>query len=194
MANGQVIMIRTDAYRELGGHESVKSVLIEDIAMARLAKRRGYRLRVGYGFDMAGTRMYASFGQIWSGWSRIFYGGGEGALAHLLLSIALLLLFTLTPYALLIGSAAALVTVGGAQTAGLLAISAALVTTMVWLLVRVSVMSRCRAGYMAFHLPAALIALGILLDAVSRRLLARDIVWHGTAYDSDPDSQSAPLN
>ena len=73
-ANGAFMLIRREVYDALGGHERVRSEVNEDMHLARLTKRMGYRLQVIQNDDLYVTRMYATLGQTWRGWSRIFYG------------------------------------------------------------------------------------------------------------------------
>lgn len=192
-ANGQIIMMRTETYRRVGGHETVKSILLEDVALARVVKGASHRLRIAYGFDMAEVRMYSSLREIWSGWSRIFYSAFQGSVPRLLIGVLLLAVFSLSPYAALF-YAAALLSAGGAGPAisVLLLLSIAGIGTMMSVMVRVHLMSRCEPGYVALHLPAAVIALFILFSAISRRFSARGIVWKDTRYDLRRTPQKIP--
>jgi len=75
-ANGQFILIRRDAYDKVGGHEAVKSAFSEDVALARLVKKAGYRPRTTLGDRSAHVRMYSTFSTGMRGWSRNFFGMG----------------------------------------------------------------------------------------------------------------------
>lgn len=67
-ANGQYLLIRRDVYDAIGGHAAISSSLLEDVELARRAKRAGYALRFRSGGDAVRTRMYRSFGQLREGW------------------------------------------------------------------------------------------------------------------------------
>ncbi len=69
-ANGQYILIRRDAYDAFGGHAAVAGEILEDVALARLAKAAGRRIRFRYGSDIVRTRMYRNFAQLCEGWSK----------------------------------------------------------------------------------------------------------------------------
>lgn len=69
-ANGQYLLIRRNVYDQIGGHTAVRGEVLEDVALARLAKSSGYRLHFGRGDDICRVRMYASFGAMWEGWSK----------------------------------------------------------------------------------------------------------------------------
>ena len=58
VANGQFLIIRKSAYRAIGGHESIKGDVIDDIAIARELLRAGFRGGVMEGSAVAECRMY----------------------------------------------------------------------------------------------------------------------------------------
>lgn len=71
-ANGQCLMIRRDVYDAIGGHASVAPLPCEDVPMAYAVKRRGDKVRVGWGSDHCTVRMYDSLGAVYRGLARIF--------------------------------------------------------------------------------------------------------------------------
>ncbi len=73
-ANGAFMLIKRSCYDAIGGHECVRTDVNEDIQLARIAKRAGYRLRVLENEGLYRTRMYRTVRESWRGWSRIFYG------------------------------------------------------------------------------------------------------------------------
>lgn len=72
-ANGQYILVRREAYFALGGHQAVCGEVLEDVAMARCARRTGSKIYFARGEGIARTRMYRSFGQMWEGWQKNLY-------------------------------------------------------------------------------------------------------------------------
>jgi glycosyltransferase involved in cell wall biosynthesis len=69
-ANGQFLLIRRDAYVQIGGHEAVADSMLEDVDLAYLVKRRKLGLRFRYAPDALGVRMYRSFRQMCEGWTK----------------------------------------------------------------------------------------------------------------------------
>jgi glycosyltransferase involved in cell wall biosynthesis len=69
-ANGQYLLVWRDSYEAVGGHAAVSNCLLEDVELARLLKRAGYRLRFRFGADAVCTRMYRSFDQLAEGWTK----------------------------------------------------------------------------------------------------------------------------
>jgi len=72
-ANGQYLLIRREVYDRLGGHESVRTAILEDVALARLVKSSGGRLLFLPGASWVRTRMYRSFPEMGEGWSKNLY-------------------------------------------------------------------------------------------------------------------------
>lgn len=71
-ANGQFMLFRADAYRAVGGHESVKAELLEDLALARLMSRQGRRTGVFLADGVLTCRMYTHWPAFRKGWKRIY--------------------------------------------------------------------------------------------------------------------------
>jgi cellulose synthase/poly-beta-1,6-N-acetylglucosamine synthase-like glycosyltransferase len=100
-ANGQYLLIRTDAYQAIGGHRAVASEVLEDVALAHRAKAAGLILHFAPGAEIAETRMYATFPAMWQGWTKNLYplvGGTPSSAALELLRVvpvAALVMFAL---------------------------------------------------------------------------------------------------
>ena len=71
-ANGQFMLFRADAYHAIGGHESVKDFLLEDIAFARRVRTEGYKGGLLASDGMLRCRMYDSWAAFRTGWKRIY--------------------------------------------------------------------------------------------------------------------------
>lgn len=88
-ANGQFILVRHDVYEAVGGHASVATELVEDVALARRLKEAGYKLYFASGQGIVRTRMYRSFREMWEGWTKnlfVLMGGASGAVTKELLA------------------------------------------------------------------------------------------------------------
>ncbi len=70
LANGQCLLFRRSAYEAIGGHTQVISSVIEDMAIAQLAKRKGLSVRVIRAEHLGSVRMYDSLGAIWRGFQK----------------------------------------------------------------------------------------------------------------------------
>jgi cellulose synthase/poly-beta-1,6-N-acetylglucosamine synthase-like glycosyltransferase len=73
-ANGAFILVKREPFERIGGWESVRAQISEDLQIARLAKVSGLRVGVAQGKGLYVTRSYDTFRESWNGWSRIFNG------------------------------------------------------------------------------------------------------------------------
>jgi len=92
-ANGQFILVRTDAYFAAGGHAAIAGSVLEDVALAQRVKRRKVGLRFRYAPDAVTTRMYRSFAQMYEGWTKnlaLLFGNSLALAAWRLLDLVLL--------------------------------------------------------------------------------------------------------
>ncbi|TVQ63336.1 MAG: glycosyltransferase [Phycisphaerales bacterium] len=71
-ANGQFMLFTREVYDDIGGHESVKHDLLEDIALARLVAKRGHRPGLAIADGLLVCDMYDDWGAFVRGWKRIF--------------------------------------------------------------------------------------------------------------------------
>ena len=69
-ANGQFILIRRETYDAIGGHAAVAGDILEDVALAKLVKFSGRKIRFRYAADAVRTRMYRNFAQLREGWTK----------------------------------------------------------------------------------------------------------------------------
>lgn len=70
LANGQCILFERSAYESIGGHDAVRNSVIEDVALAQLAKRHRLRLRVIRAEQLGNVRMYNGLAAIWRGFQK----------------------------------------------------------------------------------------------------------------------------
>ncbi len=97
-ANGQFLLVRRQAYFDVGGHQAVASAVLEDVALARLLKRRN-AIRLRYAPEAVSARMYRGVADMAEGWTKnlallfgtpLFLAGGTVLNFLLLLGLPLL--------------------------------------------------------------------------------------------------------
>lgn len=108
-ANGAFILLPAKTYAQLGGHETVKSEMAEDICFAQHTKRSGKKLVYGDGTTTYSVRMYDSLPAIWQGFSKNVYSAmGNSVIVVAIWSLFLLITqvfpFGLLSYALAVGN------------------------------------------------------------------------------------------
>jgi hypothetical protein len=125
-ANGQYLLIRREDYERIGGHPAVAGEVLEDVALARLAKQAGIRLHFASGIGIIRVRMYRTFGAMWQGWTKNLYplvsGPSGGTLTRKSRAVGRelrgmvpwipLLLLVLTPWHLILGVLGAVLLAG----------------------------------------------------------------------------------
>lgn len=103
-ANGQLLLVRQEVYRRVGGFRAVAREIADDMAFCRRAKQLGERVVFADGFLMARCRMYDSLSGLWRGFSKNLYEGMGERPSILLLVLALHLCAFVAPYAALAGA------------------------------------------------------------------------------------------
>lgn len=97
-ANGQLLYVGREAYRQLGGFEAVRSELVDDMAFCRRAKEAGLKVVFADGSRLASCRMYQSRAEVIAGFSKNLYEGVGGQAWGLLAVLALYALAFVAPY------------------------------------------------------------------------------------------------
>lgn len=84
-ANGQIMLFHRDAYEAIGGHKSVKDSLVEDIDIARHAKKNGYKVILANAISIVSCSMYTGFDEVFKGFSKNFFAGFQEKIIPFLL-------------------------------------------------------------------------------------------------------------
>ena len=172
-ANGQYILVRRSAYESMGGHDAVRGSLLEDVQLARAAKRVG-RLRFRYAPEAVSTRMYRSTHDLVEGWTK-----NLAALFPQALPLAAL---RLVEAAALIGGPVALLwTPWAALTAAIYAEFAVRLKKGGW---RLADVPRSVAGLPFFA--------WLLLRSYWMYSIRKSIVWKGRAYPTGTTRSESP--
>ena len=74
MANGQFWLTPRATYLALGGHEAVRSIVLEDIAIARRYRAAAKTLRLAWAPEIARTRMYRDRAELFEGLLKNVHG------------------------------------------------------------------------------------------------------------------------
>jgi glycosyltransferase involved in cell wall biosynthesis len=182
-ANGQYILVRKEIYERSGGHEAVKSAILEDVELARRIKALGGKLLFLPGARWVRTRMYQSFREMWQGWTKNLYLLYGGNLSRILATVASLCFLDVFPVLAFI---AACGWVALSRTSGLglfLAVS----------LFLMALIRQWNYGQVLAHLgfdpalanyqPIGAALLGaLMLNSVRAHCAARNIQWKGRRY------------
>ena len=164
------MLIRREDYLRIGGHAAVAGEVLEDVALARVAKQAGVRLHFASGHGIMRVRMYRTFGAMWEGWTKNLYPlmcGTSRAVGRELRGIIPwipLLLLLLTPLHPILGM------VGVVLLTGRHAAYAAKLRR-----------NRFPVVYALYYLPAVALYAAALL-ASERCYMQGSVGWKGRAY------------
>jgi len=70
VANGQFFVVRRAALAQVGGYESVRNKVLDDVELARALVKEGSHGCVANGAEIASTRMYSSWKEIQAGYGK----------------------------------------------------------------------------------------------------------------------------
>ena len=183
IANGQCIFVTHDSYNSIGGHGSVRTSVAEDLMLAQRFFAARKRVVLMLGVNQLSTRMYASLGEIITGWRKNVFAGGLdsvpfGKLGHTFFPLVLLLppLMQLLPVLVLILGA-----LGHATPGMMLWAAIASVATLIWWIVVYITVGENPLYALVYPL-GALVLLYIFVTAVIR---GRRVTWKGRTYLSE---------
>ncbi len=162
--NGQYLLIRKEAYQQIGGHEKVREAYLEDFGLVREAKKAGFKVECAIGTKIFGTRMYRSLGGIWAGWRRIFLHAFEKNPLRLLAKAVLVFSFSVLPFVFFLFSEN--------PTLALLILGLILLT--LW---KTHAVLGAPRRHAFLHPMAGLVLTGILADAAWAAFLKKELKW-----------------
>lgn len=108
-ANGQFLVVDGSAYRRAGGHEAVRSDILEDIAILRAFKRSGARGVVVEGSAIATCMMYDGWREVRDGYRKSLWSAFGSLPGTVAVTALLHLAYVLPPIAMMTGSRVGLV-------------------------------------------------------------------------------------
>jgi len=103
-AIGQCLFFTRDGYRRCGGHAAVRESIIDDVDLARRAKRLGLRLRLAEADGSITCRMYHNWREVRDGFAKNILAG-HGGLLPLLASTVFHGIVFILPYPAAIATA-----------------------------------------------------------------------------------------
>lgn len=96
VGNGQFMLFRRKCYDKIGGHESLKNRIVEDVWLAKRVKELKEKLIFADGTDIIKCRMYKNSFEVWNGFSKNFFAGlsfSKTALTFIVLMYFMLFIF-----------------------------------------------------------------------------------------------------
>jgi chlorobactene glucosyltransferase len=86
---GQFFMFKKEAYESMGGHESIKGEILEDVHLSKQIKKSGFKYMIFDGSKNIHCRMYHNFSEIINGFTKFVYSafGNNGFMEFIGLSV-----------------------------------------------------------------------------------------------------------
>lgn len=103
-ACGQCIAFERESYQKMGGHESVKNKVVEDVELAKHVKNSGFSMRMFHGVGAISCRMYSNEKEMFSGFRKNFFIGFNRSLPLFTIAAILHIAVFLLPFITLIYS------------------------------------------------------------------------------------------
>ncbi len=94
---GNFFMFRRGVLEEIGGFETVKSEVAEDLKLAEILKKKGYKLRADFAPELIETRMYTGFQEIWDGFTKNLFSGMKFSVSRTIFSLFSIFLYGVLP-------------------------------------------------------------------------------------------------
>ena len=181
-ACGQVLLVKTEEYRSIGGHGAIKGSFHDGLQLARQFKRAGKVIHLCDLSDAITCRMYHGWQQVWDGFTRNAYEGLGSPAALITMVGAIVTLFVL-PLVALVATVAA----HAPHKLQLLAASCALLSF---------ILRAVQAKRFGHWLSVTLTPVSALLLVVIQIASAfrKSSNWKGRNYTSDPVDSSQPVS
>jgi chlorobactene glucosyltransferase len=180
VGSGAGNLVRRTVYDAVGGHETLRASVIDDVRLAVEAKRAGFRVRALVATDRIAVRMYHGFREVWDGFTKntAFALGGLMGAFILFLAVLWILVSVVPP-------AVALAAVFGApvpaRDAALAAVSWGL---LVAARAALAVATKERIWTALTQPLMSLVWAGILLRSIYHRFVLRSVAWRGRSFDA----------
>lgn len=171
--NGQILLIRREVMRDLGGWESVRTDVLEDVALARRAKKRGVRIGMLRAPELMRVVPYRTFGEVWRGYLKNFVAGAGGPVKALAAALMIFIMSVL-PFVVLASEVA-----HGVPSALRLIASAAACTAAIAYRVGTAKLFHHPAADALLHPLANAAFVALILSAVVRRWTGTGATWKG---------------
>ncbi len=182
LASGCFIMIRRQAYEQVGSWERFRREITEDVALSKAIKAAGLRLNVMRGGDLVRTKPFGSLGDVCRFWKRTFYGGLEKSIPKIMRLTANYVVLTILFGFFLVSAVLMLLGNTESATVTLFVLSTVGMTAVV---IPYGFIVRQEQGHWWYGLTAPLgmaISAWVAFSALLAVISGRGIYWRGSVY------------
>lgn len=176
-AIGQFMFFRKEVYRKIGGHESVKSEVLEDIKLSKQVKKHGYRFMIFDGRNNLYCRMYRSFMEVVRGYSKVLFAAFDFKIplisaAIILISAIFLFPFIMFPIGIIFRWPMLMLELIVLQ------IVIILITKMI-----LAIRFKCKAVDILLHPVSIVYLIIIAVNSILTTMIGTGVNWKGRIYD-----------
>ena len=100
-AIGQFMLFKKDVYKAIGGHESVKGEILEDVLIAKQVKRCGYKFMIFDGRSNLYCRMYHNFREVVHGYTKVLFSAFDYSITMMSIAFFGVAVIYLMPFIML---------------------------------------------------------------------------------------------
>jgi glycosyltransferase involved in cell wall biosynthesis len=174
MGIGAFNLVRTEAYRAVGGHSAIALEVIDDMMLGKLLKENGCRQQFLHGMGLISLEWYRSAGDMMRGMEKNAFAGLDYNVGKLIAVTLAMLMFRIWPWLALLATAGATRWLNAA-------------TILIGLIVYADVIRRNGWRYRSLlYAPLiAIVELWMWWRAYALIVLRGGIVWRGTHYSLD---------
>ena len=176
---GQFMLFKRETYEKIGGHESVKKEILEDVHISKQVKRCGYKFMIFDGSRDVYCRMYRNFNEVVSGFSKFIFATFNynifiQLIATIIISVLFLFPFILFPLGILIFAWPKIIMI--------LIIAQISITLIIRIIIALRFKSRIFDA-VVLHPFSILYLILISINSVFQAKLGSGVYWKGRAYD-----------
>jgi chlorobactene glucosyltransferase len=183
IANGQYLLVRRDAYEQVGGYGGrMKSSLIDDRDMALAVKAAGGRLVLRNGMNLVSVRMYTNLREIWDGFTKNAFVGSRLPYLSIPLFALMGFVFGVLPWLLFPVGLVRWIFSGGKRGGRTLLYSGLQMGFSTFARRRIDREFNVPEQYAVTTPLASIVVIGILLNSMRRSLSGKGVDWKGRNY------------
>lgn len=185
LASGGYILMRRETWAGLGGYEAIRGEMIDDLNTARRVKHSGRRIFVAVTRNLAHTRMYVSFSEMWEGLTKNAFAAHRYSIVRTLALIVGIWFTTLLPLGALAYAGFRWGANGSEPSPGMgLVFVLALAQYFLSAALHSVLIAFCRIpwGYALLAPLGSLLYTAIALDSMLRTLLGKGVTWKLRQY------------
>jgi len=187
-AIGQFMMFKSEVYRKIGGHKSIKGKVLEDVKISKRVKKSGYKFMIFDGRSNLYCRMYKSFRDVVRGYSRVLFAAFDYNIFMMSMAIFLIAAVFLGPFIML--------PLGVIFNWSALIIEIIILQMIIILTTRIvfAIRFKCRSVDILLHPVAMLYLLFIAVKSILDIKYGDGMTWKGRVYTIDEEDKLRLVN